>query len=123
MKKFVICLLLVVFFATGTYLGCMVLISIDRFPPNEKVRAELVHQGELLIGAIEEYHSVHSVYPADLLDLDLPARVQIVHPIYGPWKYVPYEDGTGFRIKLGDYGKHLIELHWDSDSRNWYVDT
>jgi len=81
--------------------------------------AQLEYQGDLIIGQIENYRTENGVYPDDLSS----AGITVPDAPYGGWHYRPFKDGKGFRLSIGDYGRHMFTLSRTSDSDNWSRDT
>ena len=77
----------------------------------------LIAEGNDIVAKLEAHKAKYGEYPQTLQE----AGVADVQTEYGPWEYTPGD--TGFRLAVGDYGKHLFSISWQPDRGTWYTDT
>ena len=78
----------------------------------------LKSQGAAIIEALDAYERNHGRYPEALSVL----TGILIETRYGAWHYRVEEGGRKCAIWVGDYGRNLFELSWDSDKKSWYLD-
>jgi hypothetical protein len=102
----------------------IVLIAPAALPPGysrgEHDRIERLHAQ--FAPALERYRQDHGAYPPTLE----AAGIATPRTKYGPLRYTPgrAKDGTpAYSIAFGDYFLNEFTAWWDSESREWYLDS
>jgi len=107
--------------ATGIGLllmGASTLTCLLPWPPSVGTLETHKSQGGELIVQIERYKAFHGRSPESLGEAGISAPTTR----HGPWRYDRRSAGR-FILEVGDYGKYLFVIRWDSKNGRWYTDT
>jgi hypothetical protein len=94
-------------------IAATILNSCEYRPDWDRLEAD----GNVLVRAIEDYHSAHGEYPPTL-------EAAGVHPkktVWGHWEYKRWENR--FTLRVGDYGRYGFLLYYDFPHKDWTRDT
>jgi hypothetical protein len=109
--------------AAGASLAVLVFAAIAMPPgyePGEHERIKQVHAE--FAPALEGYRQQHGAYPATLET----AGIKTPNTKYGPLSYAARTDSLGratYSLSFGDYLQNGFVAFWDSESRDWGMDS
>ena len=78
----------------------------------------LLEEGREIVAKIESYYKINNKYPKALKDINEDNKCWR----FGYWQYKVFDDESGYRLIIGDYGKDLFELSYSS-AHGWDWDS
>ena len=75
-------------------------------------RPALDRQCTRFVQAVEAYRQQHGGYPRALSDAGIARSDQRTR--YGRWQYTRTVDSAGAFLRVGDYGRNLFTLSWET---------
>ena len=96
--------------------ACM--LSMHPFPKAAQQR-ELESSGDRIVAELEAWRSAHGRYPSNFEE----GGIATLDTDFGTWRYLRWEDGQSFELRMGDYNVDGWVLFWNTPRRSWRMDT
>ena len=84
----------------------------------EPAEERILARGHAIASAVEAFEADRGRLPTTL------AEVEVANPLtrYGRWRLSAKDEGSGYHLVFGDYGRDGFEIWYDSAERDFTVD-